>query len=197
MAAFGASHSLALTLASLKQFQRSGFLRAKILKKESLLKTTSYHCEIRIENGQVLSCILIDIFNIRTPIGAHELITIDEERGPFEWTFYPDHTHSTPRPASNTSTTPVSPKALAISVPPLDDATVPIRIAELHLGWLATMSDENKHILSQIYLLTDGQRTIREIKQYLWSQMQISPSIVEKGLVTLVMLNSIAVRSTR
>jgi len=196
MAAFGASHSLALTLTSLKQFQRSGFLRAKISKKESLFKAVFYHCEIRVENGQVLSCVLINNLDIRTPIGAHELIKIDEERGPFEWTFYPDPTHSA-QASQKSSKALVSPGKSAVAVSPLDDNTVPVRIAELHLGWLATMIDQDKHVLNQIYLLADGHRTVREIKQYLWSQVQMPPSIVEKGLVTLVMFNCIAVMRTR
>lgn len=187
-----ASLGLALAIDLLKQHQQTGELRGTIAITR-YLTTKRYQCIIQVVQGHVVACSLIDKLNRIQPTDERYLIQVDEKNGPFDWTFYPQEegpSSSTPVPhASSTGYLPAVPRALSL----VQDNAVPFRLTPgLQLSWLTTWSEDEIRLLQQIFSLTNGKRTVHEMKLLLF---RVAPATVEKALIFLIAMKQVEIRN--
>ena len=161
-----ASLGLALAIDLLRQHQETGTLRG-IISITQLLRTKQYQCVIQIENGQIVSCFLLDERGQRRPADKEYLIQVDEKGGPFDWKFYPraetpSTTLSAPTPNRSTA---IQPALTPTGISPVNDDAIPVRLTpELQVSWLTTWHESEIRFLQQIFSLINGQRSVHDIK---------------------------------
>lgn len=191
-----ASLGLALAIDLLWQRQQTGTLRGTISITQ-FLRTKQYQCVIQIENGQILSCFLLDEQGQRRPADKEYLIQVDEKGGPFDWKFYPraEATPTVPSaPVPNRSTA-MQVASASGGISPVNDDAIPVRLTpELQFSWLTTWHESEIRFLQQIFSLINGRRTVHDIKTLMF---RISPEIIEKSLIFLIAMRQIEMRQTR
>jgi hypothetical protein len=186
-----ASLGLALAIDLLKEHQQTGELRGNITIVQ-FLSAKHYRCIIRIEQGRVVSCALFDKQGQQRPINTRDLLQIDEKGGPFDWKFYPREEDPSISTSNATDHSKMLPVPAHTGVPIMMDDSVPVRLtSELHYSWLTTWNANEIRLLQQIFMLANGQRTIREIKALMF---RYSPVMIEKSLVFLIAIKQIEIR---
>jgi hypothetical protein len=180
-----ASLGLAVALELLAMQRLSGELRASI--SMGVLKKHISQYIIHITDGRVVTCVRIE-----QPSGEQhfanqkDLIQLDQRKGPFAWSFYPSVPLLPPALVSVPQPPPPSAPVSAVK-----DNAVLIRLTpSLHLDWIENRSADEQRLLSWIFALVDGQRTVRDVKALL----SFAPETVERALMFLVAMHQISVR---
>ncbi|HTK08799.1 MAG TPA: hypothetical protein VL485_16635 [Ktedonobacteraceae bacterium] len=186
-----ASLGLAIALDLLKQHQETGELRGNISIAQ-FLSTKHYRCIIQIENGQVVSCTLLDEHNQRRPADKEYLIQTDNKGGPFDWKFYQ---HEKALSVPPTMPVPVQPSVmLPVDTSTVRDNAVPIRLTPaLQLSWLSTWNPNDIRFLQQIFSLVNGHNTIHDIKLLMF---RFPPEMIEKAFIFLIAMKQVEIQGT-
>lgn len=184
-----ASVDLIFSLELFALHKLSGMLQAELHRAPGILKHSVAFLEI--VNGIVVVCFFIDKKGQQHAIEKEALIQLDEEKGPFEWSFQPsksarsdkrDHQFEQPEirmPSAD----------LLQSVDP--NAVVPRSIAAIDWRWLHNWTTQQCQSLSMVWQLIDGRRTVGEIKDALVTSHP--PALVDESLRVLRDLKVIAI----
>lgn len=184
-----ASVGLTFSLSVFQRYRRSGILQARIRHVPGVRGECNAY--LFLANGHIASCYVEDKQGQRFSISPELLCRIDDEKGPFEWTFQPYRA----QPAAAQEQQPASASATAgpTAQPPpqFSGALIPRVFATLYWGQLSTWSPLQKQMLYDVLNLIDGRRTIQEIK----SIVNLPPEVVDGVLHTLLTLHTIVLSS--
>jgi hypothetical protein len=108
------------------------------------------------------------------------LIQLDNERGPFEWVLIPSP--APPQPISRNLPSPGSTE-------PAPNSPIPQKIGILDLEKLEGWTHRQKMMLSIVFDVVDGQRSIEDIK----TDVPLPPNVVEEALRILLALKTIII----
>ncbi|GHO62575.1 hypothetical protein KSC_014670 [Ktedonobacter sp. SOSP1-52] len=173
---FDASLGLAFSLKVFERYRKNGLLQAEIYHIPGIRGRCMGY--IQLVEGKVTSCYVEVRSGERQPMELNTLITVDTEKGPFEWKLIP--LPAPPSPTPPTSRLDSSPR-LGHSTP-VPRIVAPLDVTTLH-GW----TDQHKLMLRTVYRAIDGQRSIEEIKR----EMPLRPEVTEEALRVLLALNVI------
>jgi hypothetical protein len=169
-----ASLGLAFSLALFEQYRKSGLLQAELHHVPGLRGRCKGY--LHLVEGKVVTCYLEDTQGQRHPVSKDMLARLDSEKGPFEWSLI-----ALPAPP------PLTPRE--IPPRPILSSPIPRRIAALDLEKLEGWTYRHKMMLSIVFDVIDGQRTIEDIKV----DTPLPPMIVEEALRILVALKVISI----
>lgn len=170
-----ASAGLAFSLILFEKYCKTGALQAELQHIPGLHGPCRGH--LHLIAGKIVASYLEDRQKRRFPISKAQMIRLDSERGPFEWTL-------TPLPE------PLVAQPVAYIEANLNEP-IPRRIAALNVTQLQGWSPMQRMMLSLIYESIDGQRSIAEIKEVI----PLNPAVIEEGLRILFTLNVISISS--
>jgi hypothetical protein len=172
---FDASIGLAFSLMTFERYRKNGLLQAELDHVPGIRgKCKGY---LQIVEGKVTSCFIEDKSGRRYQTEKNMLIRLDNERGPFEWTLQPLPAPPSSTPQANTASQPAS------------SAPTPQVIARLDLNTLRGWTPQQQLILSAVFDVIDGRRSIEEIKM----AVPLLPHVVEEALRVLLALKVIRI----
>lgn len=172
-----ASVGLAFSLKLFERYRKNGILQAELHHVPGIRgRCTGY---LHLVEGKVVACSIENQQGQRSPVSKDMLLRVDSERGPFEWTLQP-----LPAPPTSSQRTEIPPR-------PIQGSPIPVSIAHLDLEKLDGWTTRQKMMLSIVFDLIDGQRTIEDIK----ADAPLPPPIVEEALRVLLSLKVITIPS--
>lgn len=190
------SAGLDISLELFARHRLSGTLQAELHRVPGLPKKSM--ASLELINGAVVSCSVTDKQGKQTPIAKDVLIRLNEERGPFEWSFHPakptSQNHSNnPTPTqtrpSQPSRTPALQSSGSFPVVTNSDTLIPQAIAAINWHWFHNWSPQQRQALFMVWRLINGRHTVWDIKEAL--KTTHSPALVEEVLQTLLTLKII------
>ena len=190
-----ASLGLAFSLNLFELYKESGKLQAELQRFPGIKGRLK--ASLTLIKGVVVSCILEDRDGQQYPVSKDVLIRFDSDKGPFEWSFQPAPSKPAPMQVSvppvqspssgyNQRRIPDTPPIFALS-----DFGVPRIVAQLEWKQLSTWTVRQQQILSRIWQLIDGRRTIGEIKSTIGSS--IPASVVDEAFYILFELRVVVI----
>ncbi|GCE45445.1 hypothetical protein EI42_02925 [Thermosporothrix hazakensis] len=168
-----ASLGLEFSLALFEHYRMSGLLKSELHHIPGVRGRCMGY--LHLVDGKVTSCHVEDQQGQRLPIPLSILMSVEKKRGPFPWVLYP---LSTPR--LGTPPRPVQ-----------DTSPIPQRVGQLDVDRLEGWTTRQKMMLSIVFELVDGQRSVMQIKE----DAPLSPDIVDDALTILVNMRVITVPS--
>jgi hypothetical protein len=114
------------------------------------------HCKgyLHLVEGKVVASYLEDKEARRFPVGKEALCRLDNEKGPFEWSFYPLPAPPTPKATLRSGPLPYMEQR----------SPTPRRVASLDVNQLEGWSMKQRLMVTIVFETIDGQHTIEEIK---------------------------------
>jgi hypothetical protein len=154
-----ASVGLTFSLQLFQRYRRSGVLQAKVRHIPGIKGACTAY--VHLTAGSVTTCYLENKDGQHLSFSLEKLCQIDHERGPFHWTFQPQH------PVSG-SQIPVSPSAQPLtstsSLSAELDAFIPKAVAPLRWEQFKDWTPEQRLLLQYVWKSINGKRTIQEMK---------------------------------
>jgi hypothetical protein len=189
-----ASLGLAFSLKLFQLYKKSGKLQAELQRFpgiEGHLKAS-----LILVEGVVTSCILEDKDGQQYSTSKDELMRFDSAKGPFEWSFQAMSSEPMPMEVSKPLLRPPSPgynqkRIRGSPVGAFSDLGVPRIITQLDWKQLSTWTVRQQQILSGIWRLIDGRRTIREIKSTIGNSLPAS--VVDEAFYVLLELRVVVI----
>ncbi|WP_220195438.1 hypothetical protein [Ktedonospora formicarum] len=194
------SAGLDISLELFARHRLSGTLQAELHRVPGLPKKSTARLELI--DGMVVSCSVADKQGLLTSLAKDVLLRLNDERGPFEWSFHPAKptslNHSTNHlPAQkHLSQSQRPPSAVSSgSFPVASDSNklVPHAVAAIDWHWFHNWIPQQRQALFMVWRLIDGRHTVWEIKEAL--QASHPPALVDEALKTLLALNVIVMRT--
>ena len=193
-----ASLGLAFSLDLFKRYKKSGKLQAEIHRFPGVKgKGTAF---LSLIEGNVVSCYFEDRNGQQSPVSKDVLIRLDDEKGPFEWRFHPSTPMPGPTQISPAQMSPATqyvpsgyyqasaPRSHAVL---LSDLAVPKIIAPLDWKQLRTWTVRQQQMLSIVWQLIDGKRSIHDIRTATGSSLPVA--VVDEALHVLLELRVIVI----
>lgn len=185
-----ASVGLVFSLELFKLHKLSGHMTAELHRASGIFKHGIAHMEIT--DGLVTSCFVMDKKGQRHSVNKETLIQLDQEKGPFEWSF---HQSKPVQQSRRTGYLDVRiqppPYSIRPSFPPAGpspsssfDVLIPKIIAPIDWHRLRNWTDRQRQELHMVCQLIDGRRTIRDIKIALLASH--SSTLVDEALRVLL-----------
>jgi hypothetical protein len=168
-----ASAGLAFSLILFERYCKTGALQAELEHIPGLHGLCQGH--LHLIAGKIVASYLEDRQGRRFPISKAQIIRLDNERGPFEWTLKPLPEPPAAQPMTHVEAT--------LSEP------IPRHIATLDVSRLQGWSPMQRMMLALIHEAIDGQRSIAEIKEVI----PLNPAVIEEGLCILFTLKVISI----
>lgn len=167
-----ASAGLAFSLTLFERYRRTGLLQANLPRVPRM--RGHYRGNIQLIEGKVISSYLEDSYGQRYPISKEQLIRLDNEKGPYEWTLTPL----------------IEPPKWQAGASILSESgeIVPRRITELNMDRLQGWTGIQKMMLMMVFEAINGEYTIQEIKTI----VPLAPTVIEEGLRILLSLKVIS-----
>lgn len=167
-----ASLGLEVVLTALHRLRKSGILQAEVAHIPGIRGRC--RCSIEFVGGKITSCTLEETNGKRQAIGLDVIVSANQKKGPFTWSFHPK---APQRPLPNSSQ--ISPamqdpyqqqpqKMLQQYSDAVSYNMVPTplkRASDLYLP--NNLSPNERVILGWIFSLVDGQRTVADITRML------------------------------
>lgn len=199
-----ASAGLTFSLKLFYHYRKSGLLQASIRHVPGI----SGQCKayLQLVNGTVVACFVDDRRGQRHQISPDVLGRVDDERGPFEWSFQPQPVPSSAVPAEQSAsfeqtTMPIQPTtgAQSSSMPPqmepflpsMQDVGVPTVVAPLEWARLSHWTLQERQLLYTVLNAIDGKQTVQAIK----ASLPLAPQIIDESLHILQTLNVVIISS--
>lgn len=173
-----ASLGLAFSLPLFERYRKSGLLQAELHHVPGVRGRCKGY--LHLVEGKITSCYLEDRQGQRHQVTVKMLIQLDNERGPFEWVLIA--APAPPMPSSHRIPFPNQVGATQIS--PIPRKVGPLDVEKLE-GW----TNRQKLMLSIVFDVIDGQRTIEDIK----NDVPLPPNVVEEALRVLMALKAITI----
>lgn len=176
---FDASIGLAFSLKAFELYRKSGTFSAEVRSVPGIRG----HCQAYLElvQGKVIACYFVDRKGERHSSRTEVLLRLDEERGPFNWSFRANTEQMSPALSPeaelHTSPRPALPSPVFRPLVPYLDGQ--------QLQW---WTPQQQQYLSTIFSMIDGQRTLDAIK----ARIMLPPNIVDEGIQVLLQLKVIA-----
>jgi hypothetical protein len=174
-----ASLGLTFSLPLFERYRKNGQLQAELHHVPGIRGRCKGY--LHLVEGKVVSCHIEDRQGQRHQVNIAMLIQLDNERGPFEWMLVPlpDPPRSSPRdlPPPPSSTEPVL------------NSPTPQKLGSLDLEKLEGWTHRQKMMLSIVFEVVDGQRTVEDIK----TDVPLPPNVVEEALRILLALKAIII----
>ncbi|GHO47043.1 hypothetical protein [Ktedonospora formicarum] len=177
----------------------SGTLQAELHRVPGLPKKSTARLEL--VNGAVVSCSVIDKQGQQAPIAKEVLIRLNDERGPFEWSFHPvkptSPNHVTNHPPTQTRSpqpqrTPTGQAGGSFPVVSDTNMLIPHAVAVMNWHWFHNWTPQQRQALFMVWRLIDGRHTVWEIKEAL--QASHAPTLVDEILNALLTLKVIILK---
>ncbi len=191
------SAGLDISLELFARHRLSGTLQAELQRVPGLPKKSMARLELI--NGAVVSCSVTDKSGQQIPIAKDDLIRLNEERGPFEWSFHPARPTSSPNHSNNHAViqtqqpqppmTPAFQSSSNFSAGKDSNILIPQAIATLNWHWFHNWTPQQRQALFMVWRLIDGKHTIWDIKEAL--KASHSPALVDEALQMLLTLKVI------
>ena len=175
-----ASLGLAFSLTVFERYRKSGLLQADLHGVPGVRGRCRGH--VHLVEGKVVACYLKNMGGQRQPVSMDMLIRWDSKKGPFEWSLTP---------------LPPPPQAHELAIPgeaaPRSPGSSPIpkRIALLDVEKLEGWTHRQKRMLSLVFDVIDGQRTVEVIL----TDTPLPPTVVEEALRILLAMKVIIIPS--
>ncbi|MBO0790117.1 MAG: hypothetical protein J2P36_04115 [Ktedonobacteraceae bacterium] len=180
------SAGLIFSLELLALHQLSGTLQAELHRIPGIPKKSI--ARLDITNGVVVSCSVTDQQGRQYPMAKDVLIQLNEEKGPFEWSFHPakpTQPHRTPNQEKPSHTAFQHHGPVAVDT----DTFIPRIIAPMDWHRLHHWTSQQRQALSMVGRVIDGKHTIRDIKEVL--KGSLPSAFVDEALQTLLALSVI------
>jgi hypothetical protein len=171
-----ASVGLSFSLKLLQRYRSNGVLQAKLHHVPGIRGQCMAY--IYLSQGTVVTCYAEDLHGQRQQMAIDIFIRVDNERGPFEWTFQTQNAaQANPSPASEAQSTNSAPARAELS-----DSLTPVVVAPLPWDRLGNWTLEQKQMLYNVWRAVDGRHTVQEIK----ASVGLPPQVVEELLKILL-----------
>jgi len=192
-----ASVGLAFSLQLFQRYRRNGILQAQVHHVPGIQGTCIAH--VHLTDGSITNCYLENQRGQRFRSSVDVLCRVDEERGPFEWTFQQKQPSSQPEvsPSSQSQVppSPISPALTNTLLTPIRipsrDLLVPKVVAPLRWEQFSHWTPEQKQMLQKVWKEIDAKRTVQNIK----ASLSYPPEAVNEILDILLKLRLIALTS--
>jgi len=173
-----ASLGLTFSLPLFERYRKNGLLQAELHHVPGIRGRCKGY--LHLVEGKVVSCQLEDRQGQRHQVNVAMLIQLDNERGPFEWVLIPSP--APPQPVPRNLPSPGSTE-------PVLNSPIPQKIGPLDLEKLEGWTHRQKMMLSIVFDVVDGQRSIEDIK----TDVPLPPNVVEEALRILLALKTIII----
>ncbi|GHO64955.1 hypothetical protein KSC_038470 [Ktedonobacter sp. SOSP1-52] len=192
-----ASLGLEVALMTLQRLRKHGILSAEVSHIPGVRGRC--RCTIEIADGKITSCIVEDTTGKRYSLGIDVVIATNNKKGPFAWSFHPQAPPqaSRPRPGIQQASPAIrdpyyqtQPRQLQQYSNGIAVNMVPIPLKRASdLSWPGNLSANEQVILSWIFSLVDGQRTVADITAML---PRLRFEDVKSGLLFLQQIGAIS-----
>ena len=169
-----ASIGLAFSLVLFERYRRNGVVQAELHHVPGMRGQCRGY--LHLIEGKAVSCTIEDRQGQRHQVSKETLIQLDNDRGPFEWVLMPT-------PAPPISTPPEFAKYSAQYAP------IPRRIGAFPQDKLEGWTNRQKMMLSIVFDVIDGQRSIEDIK----ADTPLPAHLVEEALRILLALKVVSI----
>ncbi|GHP00964.1 hypothetical protein KSF_110110 [Reticulibacter mediterranei] len=173
-----ASLGLTFSLPLFERYRKNGLLQAELHHVPGIRGRCKGY--LHLVEGKVILCQLEDKQGQRHQVNVAMLIQLDNERGPFEWVLIPSPPPPQPVPRNLPSPS---------SMEPVLNSPIPQKIGSLDLEKLEGWTHRQKMMLSIVFDVVDGQRSIEDIK----TDVPLPPNVVEEALRILLALKAIII----
>jgi len=195
-----ASVGLAFSLKLFQHYRKSGILQAEMRYVPGVAGSCKAY--LRLVDGDVIACYVDDKRKQRYQLSSDFLCTVDNKKGPFEWSFQPLITqlspaksvsspglllYPTPPPQASPALSSRSYPGLGLLSSPIQDWFVPTIISIIDWERLSIWTFEQKQMLYTVLKMIDGRRSVQEIK----ASVPLTPHLVDETLRILLALQVI------
>jgi len=200
-----ASVGLTFSLKLFHHYRKSGVLQANMRHVPDVPGRCKAYLQLR--DGVVVACFVDDRRGQRHHLPPDILCQVDDERGPFEWSFQPEAAPASSVTSSEASplfeqptmpvqtptsqSAPMSPQDGEIFSPSMQDSAVPTMIAPLDWARLSHWTPQERQLLYTVLQAIDGKQTIQNIK----ANLPLMPQLIDESLHILLALNVVTLSS--